>query len=104
MWLLVGPWDASLVRCDLVVWGVEPPASVTNTLNLPGTPGGVVAMISVGETTWTLAACTGGRLRPCPICTVSGPLKNPVPVIVIWVPPDLGPLLGLTDEMVGGGS
>ena len=60
-------------------------------------------MICVGETTVTFVAAIadGPAPCPCPISTVS-PDTNPVPVIVIDVPPDDGPEPGLTPDTTGG--
>ena len=53
-------------------------------------------MMLVDETTTTLVAATP------PIVTLVAPVKL-VPVIVIGVPPAVGPVAGETDEIVGGG-
>jgi hypothetical protein len=60
----------------------------------PAVPGGVTAVTEVELATTTPVAATP------PIVTV---LVSPrfVPVIVIGVPPPLGPTFGVTDEIVG---
>jgi hypothetical protein len=68
---------------------------VTTTFLAPGVPAGVVAVIVVAVTEFTVAAAP-------PIVTVA-PDWKPVPVIVIAVPPSAGPELGETVEMVGSG-
>ena len=59
-------------------------------------------MISVGETTTTLEAgiAVGPAPPPCPTSTVA-PATNPVPIILIEVPPLTDPDAGLTEETVG---
>ena len=66
---------------------------VTTTLLAPAVPMGVVAVREV-ELTKELAAVVP------PIFT-DAPLINPVPVIVILVPPANGPLDGVTEVTVG---
>ncbi len=83
---------------------MNPPASVlvwlsgfvTMTSAGPAVPGGVVAMIDVDVTVPTVAAAP-------PNVTVA-PLAKSVPLIVTLVPPAVGPLVGNTDETVGGGT
>jgi hypothetical protein len=76
----------------------EPPTSVTTTLTTPGVLyAGMVAVISVPVTTVTFVAP-----RP-PNVKVAGVTK-PVPVMVTFVPPVVGPSSGtmpLTDAMLG---
>ena len=69
---------------------------VTVTVAAPALPAGVVAVIEVLLTTTTLVAAVP------PNVTVA-PLAKFVPVIVTAVPPDVGPLLGLTPLTVGTG-
>ena len=74
-----------------------PPAVVTATLFAPALPAGVTAVMLVDETTFTLVAATP------PIVTLLAPVKF-VPVMVIAVPPRVGPDDGLTPEIVGVGT
>src|SRR3989442_7788758 len=82
-------WSAALVALD---W----PPTVTITSNVPATCAGVVALICVALTTLTLVACVP------PTVTVALASKF-VPVIVIAVPPAIGPEVGLTPVTVGAG-
>jgi len=74
-----------------------PPAVVTATLFTPTVPAGVLAVIEVALTTTTLVA------NVTPIFTMVAPVKL-VPVIVIVVPPVVGPEIGLTLVIVGRGT
>ena len=67
---------------------------VTDTAALPTGRAGVCAWMLVEETTLNEAATP-------PTVTDVAPVK-PVPVMVIDVPPAVGPALGLTPVMVGG--
>jgi hypothetical protein len=67
---------------------------VTDTVFAPAVPAGVTAVTVVELTTLTEVAATP------PIVTELAPVKF-VPVIVIVVPPESGPVFGLTDEIVG---
>ncbi len=60
----------------------------------PAAPAGVSAVIEVASTTTTLVAATP------PIVTLLAPVKL-VPVMVIVVPPAIGPDDGLTLVIVG---
>jgi hypothetical protein len=71
------------------------PGLVTVTVTAPALPAGVVAVIVVLLVTTTLVAAAA------PNDTVAPDAKF-VPVIVIDVPPTVGPLLGLTPVTVGG--
>jgi len=71
-----------------------PPAVVTVTFTVAALSAGLVAVISVPETTVTPVAAVE------PKATVA-PEMNPVPVIVTDVPPAVGPLFALTPETVG---
>src|SRR3989442_1657961 len=82
-------WSAALVALD---W----PPTVTITSNVPATCAGVVALICVALTTLTLVAGVP------PTVTVALASKF-VPVIVIAVPPAIGPEGGLTPVTVGAG-
>ena len=68
---------------------------VATTSLAPEAPAGVEQVIEVAETTMMLVHAVP------PIVTVT-PVTNPVPVIVIVVPPAVGPLEGATELMVGG--
>ncbi len=68
---------------------------VTATLVAPTVPAGVTAVTLVDETTTTLVAAIP------PTVTLVAPVKL-VPVIVIGVPPAVGPVDGETEEIVGG--
>ncbi len=79
-----------------------PPVVVTNGLNAPAlAPPPVTAVISVGETTLTLVAAMAPVVPlPWPITTLA-PVTKPVPVMVMPVPPFVGPVFGLTFVTVG---
>jgi len=72
-------------------------AFVTATLAAPAACGGVVAVMVVLLTTVTPVAASP------PTLTVA-PAANPVPVIVIAVPPAIGPDAGATLPTVGAGA
>ena len=72
-----------------------PPGVVTDTVVAPAVAAGVTAVTVVELTTLTEVAATPS------IVTELVPVKF-VPVIVIVVPPESGPVFGLTDEIVGG--
>jgi hypothetical protein len=74
-----------------------PPGVVTETAFAPAEPAGVTAVTVVELTTTTLVAATP------PTVTTPAPVRF-VPVIVIEVPPLVGPELGDTDEIVGAGT
>ena len=67
---------------------------MTDTVFAPALPAGVTAVTVVELTTLTEVAATP------PIVTELVPVKF-VPVIVIAVPPVVGPTFGETDEIVG---
>ena len=67
---------------------------VTTIVFAPAVPAGVIAVIEVASTTTTLAAAAP------PIVTLLAPVKL-VPVMVIAVPPAVGPEVGLTLAIVG---
>lgn len=69
---------------------------VTYRLKVPAlAPPPVVAVISVDETTTTLVAAIAPTVpSPWPITTVAG-LAKKIPVIVMAVPPLVGPLFGV---------
>ena len=69
---------------------------VTTTLTDPAVCAGVVAVIDVLPTTFTLVAAVPPRL------TVA-PARKPVPVMVTAVPPATGPAFGLIEATVGAG-
>ena len=73
----------------------EPPSAVSETIAAPGAPSGVNAVTVVEFTTTMLVASTP------PIVTLDVPVRF-APVIVIAVAPTVEPLLGETDEIVGG--
>ncbi len=79
------------------------PESMTYRFQVPAfaEPPVVVAVISVGETTFTsdAAIAVDPVPLPCPISTVA-PATKLVPVIVILVPPVTVPDAGLTEETV----
>jgi hypothetical protein len=68
--------------------------TVTVTVAAPALPAGVVAVIVVAFTTTTFVAAAA------PNATVA-PAAKFVPVIVTPVPPEVGPLAGLTLLTVG---
>ena len=72
-----------------------PPGVVSDTVFAPAVLAGVTAVTVVEFTTDTLVAAAP------PIVTELVPVRF-VPVIVIAVPPAVGPTFGLTDEIVGG--
>lgn len=72
----------------------EPPGVVTTTLADPAVPAGVVAVIEVALSTVIAVAAVP------PMVTPVAPVKF-VPVMVTLVPPDVGPLDGLIEAMVG---
>jgi len=74
-----------------------PPAVVTVTSFTPAVPAGVIAVMLVALTTTTLVAET------LPTFTLVAPVKL-VPVMVIEVPPNVVPDVGLTLVMVGNGT
>ena len=71
-----------------------PPGVVIDTVLAPAVPAGVTAVTVVELTTLTEVAATP------PIVTELVPVRF-VPVIVIAVPPVVGPTFGETDEIVG---
>ena len=71
-----------------------PPGVVIDTFFAPALPAGVTAVTVVELTTLTEVAATP------PIVTELAPVRF-VPVIVIAVPPLVGPTFGETDEIVG---
>jgi len=71
-----------------------PPGVVIDTVFAPAVPAGVTAVTVVELTTLTEVAATP------PIVTELVPVRF-VPVIVIAVPPVVGPTFGETDEIVG---
>lgn len=74
---------------------VVPPGAVTVTVLVPATLAGVTAVTVVALRTVTEVAANP------PIDTAVVPVKF-APLIVIVVPPAIGPRLGVTVEMVGG--
>ncbi len=71
-----------------------PPGFVTATVLVPDVPAGVTAVSVVELTTVTDVAA-----EP-PMVTAVVPVKL-VPLMVMAVPPAVGPRLGVTDESVG---
>ena len=71
-----------------------PPGVVIDTVFAPAVPAGVTAVTVVELTTLTDVAATSS------IVTELVPVRF-VPVIVIAVPPVVGPTFGETDEIVG---
>ena len=71
-----------------------PPTVVTATLFAPAVPAGVLAVIDVALTTATLVAATPLKV------TLVEPEKF-VPVMVIAVPPLVGPEVGVMEEIAG---
>ena len=71
-----------------------PPGAVTTTCTLPAAPAGSVAVTVVSSTTTTSVATFAPKV------TTAVPVSA-VPVIVIPVPPAIGPLLGFTPVTVG---
>jgi len=74
-----------------------PPIVFTEILCVPTLPAGVIAVMDVADATITLVASTP------PTVTIVAPVKL-LPVIVIVVPPVIGPETGLTDAIVGAGT
>ncbi len=72
----------------------DPPSAVSDTVAAPAVPAGVTAVTVVAFTTTTLVAATP------PIVTSVVPEKF-VPVMVFGMPPNAGPELGFSDEIVG---
>lgn len=71
-------------------------ANVTETFCAPTVPAGVVAVITVDDTRVTLIA------QLVPTRTTGVPVgKDPVVVMVMFVPPVTIPVLGEMDEMAG---
>ena len=66
---------------------------VTTTFVAPAVPAGVVQVIDVAETTTLVQAL--------PPTVTAAPAAKPVPVIVIAVPPAIGPEDGETEVTVG---
>ncbi len=79
----------------VAVW---PSLFITTTLDGPAEPAGVVAVIVVGDTTVAPVAETPPTVTPN-----EPPEAKFVPVIVIAVPPAVGPDDGDTVEIVGAG-
>lgn len=73
---------------------MEPPGVVTTTLAEPTVPAGVVAVMLVALTTVTAVAAVP------PMVTPVAPVKL-VPVMLTLVPPEVGPVEGLTELTVG---
>ena len=67
---------------------------VTTTFVAPAVPAGVVQVIDVAETTVT-------DVQALPPTVTAAPAAKPVPVIVIAVPPAIGPEDGETEATVG---
>ena len=80
-----------------VLAALVPPDVVTNTLEAPAVPAGVVAVIVVALTTVTSVAATP------PMVTPVAPAKS-APVMVMVVPPAPDPVLGETLVTVGAGA
>ena len=72
---------------------------VTATLFAPAVPEGVVAVMLVALTTVTFVVAV-----PLMVTFTVPEVAKPVPVIVTPVPPDVGPLLGVTEITVGAAS
>ena len=101
-WLLPAPFGVLPPSKDVVYVNAPdlvevPPAVVTATLLAPTVPAGVLAVIEVALTTTTFVADV------TPIFTLVAPVKF-VPVMVIVVPPVVGPDVGLTLVIVGSGT
>ena len=79
-----------------------PAVVVTYSPQVPVLPAPVTAVISVAEIVVTSVAgiAPSPAPEPCPTRTFA-PAWNPLPVIVIWVPPVAGPELGVTEVTVG---
>ena len=98
-WLLPSPFGVLPPSKDVVYVNAPdlvavPPAVVTATLLAPTVPAGVLAVIEVALTTTTFVADV------TPIFTLVAPVKF-VPVMVIVVPPVVGPDVGVTLLIVG---
>ena len=98
-WLLPAPFGVVPPSKDVVYVNAPdlvevPPAVVTATLLAPTVPAGVLAVIEVALTTTTFVADV------TPIFTLVAPVKF-VPVMVIVVPPVVGPDVGVTLLIVG---
>ena len=78
-------WSAAVVL-------LVPPAVVTVTWIAPAEPAGEVAVICVFELT-VKAAAVAPKLTALTFELVAPP-KNPLPVIVTLVPPEVGPEVG----------
>src|ERR1700729_3535375 len=70
-----------------------PPSAVTTTSTVPAACAGVLALISVSDSTSTSVAS--------PPSLTFAPSVNPVPVITTFVPPAVAPVAGSTDSTVG---
>jgi len=93
--VIVGTGTSVYVKALVAV--TVPPGVVTATSFAPAVPAGVIAVIEVALTTTTVVAATP------PTVTALAPVKL-VPVMVMAVPPDKMPVLGLTDAIVGAGA
>ena len=82
------------IKVNNVFAAFVPFGDVTNTLEVPAVPAGVVAVILVELTTVTLVAAVP------PMVTLVAPVKL-VPVMVIAVLPDVDPLVGKMLVTVG---
>ena len=91
--VIVGAGTTYVNAAELVA---VPPGVVTATLLAPGVPLGVTAVIELSELTETLVAATP------PIFTTVAPVKL-VPLIVIVVPPNVDPVDGIIDVIIGNG-
>jgi hypothetical protein len=69
---------------------------VTTTVTAPAACAGVVAVMDVGPTTFTLVAVVPPKLTVAPV-------RKPVPVMVTAVPPEASPVFGETEVTVGAG-
>jgi len=90
------------VKSSSLFPALVPPELVTNRLKVPALAGPpVVTVISVDETIpFVVAAMAPMVPSPWPITTLE-PGTKPVPVMVMVVPPDVGPVFGLTLVTVG---
>src|ERR1700722_17874043 len=79
-----------------------PAVVVTYSPQVPRAPAPVTAVISVVESVVTSVAsmAPSAAPKPCPTRTFA-PAWNPVPIIVISVPPVVGPEFGVTEVIVG---
>ena len=75
---------------------VVPPGVVSDTVAVPGAPCGVAAVTTVGLTDVMTA-------DPPPTVTDTVPERF-VPLIVITVPPEIGPTFGAIDWIEGAGT